>query len=348
MRRDRDASGSGSTRCTRNRARDRRTSTWAISPCVGVGLVIGLAGFGPLASPFALAFAMLDLCAAALILYDRSPASISPCSSRCSATESTMVGYPFNANFSSHESISLHRRLADLQPGRASSSRSRRSAGSHTSRATRALAPSRPPTAVASAGVRRLRSVVGPVVRRVPPGRRPHRRYVGAPTAPVPRRDVRPGVEPVHPHRALREPRLGGRAGDLDAEPLRDPPTTTGFRRPSAMALECLTEHPTSMLYAWVILLALAVCVLRGCSRWARFLLLLAAIPTVWVFVLSERRAALVGLRRRLRRLRASCCSSAAARRFSSLVPVRAGTHGGVHRRVLERHRTGWASGLVR
>ena len=42
--------------------------------------------------------------------------------------------------------------------------------------------------------------------------------------------------------------------------------------------------------------LRLAVCVFRGCSRWARFLLLLAAIPTAWVFVLSERRAAVVAL----------------------------------------------------
>jgi O-antigen ligase len=60
--------------------------------------------------------------------------------------------------------------------------------------------------------------------------------------------------------------------------------------------LEALTEHPTSVLYAWVFLLAFALCVLRGCSRWARFLLVLAAIPTAYVFVLSQRRGAFIAL----------------------------------------------------
>jgi hypothetical protein len=60
--------------------------------------------------------------------------------------------------------------------------------------------------------------------------------------------------------------------------------------------LESLTSHSAAILYAWVLLLALAVCILRDCSRWARFLLVLAVIPTTWVFVLDERRAAFVGL----------------------------------------------------
>ena len=47
---------------------NRRTSTWSYLAVVGAGLVIGLAGFGALADPFALAFAVL-VCGAAAILF---------------------------------------------------------------------------------------------------------------------------------------------------------------------------------------------------------------------------------------------------------------------------------------
>ena len=57
-----------------------------------------------------------------------------------------------------------------------------------------------------------------------------------------------------------------------------------------------LTDHTTSLLYTWIFLLTLALCVLRGCSRRARVLLLLASLPTAYVFVLSQRRAAMVAL----------------------------------------------------
>jgi O-antigen ligase len=60
--------------------------------------------------------------------------------------------------------------------------------------------------------------------------------------------------------------------------------------------LESLTEHANSLLYVWVLLLALAVCLLRGCSRPARVLLVIAAIPTAYVFVLSQRRAGVIAL----------------------------------------------------
>ena len=66
---------------------------------------------------------------------------------------------------------------------------------------------------------------------------------------------------------------------------------TVGQRK----ALEGLTEHPASLLYVWMFLLALAVCLFKG-SPWARVLIVLAVIPSAYVFVLSERRAAAVAL----------------------------------------------------
>jgi hypothetical protein len=60
--------------------------------------------------------------------------------------------------------------------------------------------------------------------------------------------------------------------------------------------LQSLTEHPTSLIYNWVILLALALCVLRGCSLLARLGVVAAAIPAAHVWVLAQRRAAVVAL----------------------------------------------------
>jgi len=61
-------------------------------------------------------------------------------------------------------------------------------------------------------------------------------------------------------------------------------------------ALEALTEHPTSLLYSFVFLLTLTLICVRSCSNVARFLLVLTCIPTMWVFVLSQRRAAFIAL----------------------------------------------------
>lgn len=60
--------------------------------------------------------------------------------------------------------------------------------------------------------------------------------------------------------------------------------------------LETLTAHSTSVIYGWVFMLTLAVWVLRKCSWSARWLMLLASIPTAYVFVLSQRRAAVIAM----------------------------------------------------
>ena len=44
--------------------------------------------------------------------------------------------------------------------------------------------------------------------------------------------------------------------------------------------IESLTEHPTSLIYGWVFLLALGAFAFRNCSRWTKFLLVMAAIPS--------------------------------------------------------------------
>jgi O-antigen ligase len=61
-------------------------------------------------------------------------------------------------------------------------------------------------------------------------------------------------------------------------------------------SLEALTDHPSSLVYAWMLLLALSLWILKGCTTRARILVTLAAVPTTWVFFLSQRRAAMVGL----------------------------------------------------
>jgi O-antigen ligase len=60
--------------------------------------------------------------------------------------------------------------------------------------------------------------------------------------------------------------------------------------------LEALTEHTTSLVYGWIFLLAIALWSFRRTSWWARVLVAVACVPTLWVFVLSQRRAAVVAL----------------------------------------------------
>lgn len=60
--------------------------------------------------------------------------------------------------------------------------------------------------------------------------------------------------------------------------------------------LQRLTEHAASVHYAWMFLLTACLFALRGCSWSARLALLVASIPTAYVFVLSQRRAAVVAM----------------------------------------------------
>lgn len=59
--------------------------------------------------------------------------------------------------------------------------------------------------------------------------------------------------------------------------------------------MEGLTEHAAAVHYDWLFMLLLALCLFGG-SRRARILVAIAAIPTVYVFVLSQRRAAVIAL----------------------------------------------------
>ena len=86
-------------------------------------------------------------------------------------------------------------------------------------------------------------------------------------------------------------------AGDLGPERVRAQATTSRSSAAERDALEALTEHTASLLYNYVFLLALApVRAAQVFAAGARSLLLVASIPTVYVFVLSQRRAAFVAL----------------------------------------------------
>lgn len=61
-------------------------------------------------------------------------------------------------------------------------------------------------------------------------------------------------------------------------------------------ALETLTEHQASVLYAWCLLLLVALVAFRGGSARWRIPVAVIALPTAGLFVLSQRRAAFVGL----------------------------------------------------
>ena len=60
--------------------------------------------------------------------------------------------------------------------------------------------------------------------------------------------------------------------------------------------LEGLTDHPASLIYAWVLLVVLALWTLPRTTLRARLLVSIAALPTTMVFIVSQRRAAIIGL----------------------------------------------------
>jgi len=59
---------------------------------------------------------------------------------------------------------------------------------------------------------------------------------------------------------------------------------------------ESLTDHPASLFYAWLLLVVVALWVLKRTSLRARLLLTIAAVPVTIVFIVSQRRAAIIGL----------------------------------------------------
>ena len=227
---------------------DRHRSLRGYLAVVGVGLVIGLAGFGPFDVQFALAFALLACAAAADLLRP-------------------IAGVYLTVFFSV---------LGDVSP--CSGTRSTRTSRA-TSRSSTSTTRSRSPrvevflvlTALSwfahVAGTRSWHLLGRPLLWPLVMfgglfglglsygvflcGGDLTIAYLGAPTAPLPRRDVLLRVEPVHPHRSLREPRLGGGARDLGAEHVRDPLLPRAFGRPTAWRSRRSPSIPTSMLYAW-------------------------------------------------------------------------------------------------
>ena len=83
---------------------NRRDSMWAYLAVVGAGLVSGSPGSGRSADSFSLAFALLVCVAAAIVVRPISGVYLTLFFSLL-GDQVTMVGYPFNANFSSHESM---------------------------------------------------------------------------------------------------------------------------------------------------------------------------------------------------------------------------------------------------
>lgn len=64
----------------------------------------------------------------------------------------------------------------------------------------------------------------------------------------------------------------------------------------AAEELEGLTEHAASIHYDWLFVLMIALLTIRHSTPGLRFLVTLAALPTIATFVLSQRRAAVVAL----------------------------------------------------
>lgn len=61
-------------------------------------------------------------------------------------------------------------------------------------------------------------------------------------------------------------------------------------------SLESLTEHGASVHIDWMLILLLSLWLIRGCSRLRLFLVLVAMVPATQVYILSQRRAAAVAL----------------------------------------------------
>ena len=83
---------------------DRHHGLYAYVAVLAVGLVIGLAGFGPFDVQFALAFALLACAATAVLLRPIAGVYVTVFFALL-GDGVAMVGYPFNINFSSPESI---------------------------------------------------------------------------------------------------------------------------------------------------------------------------------------------------------------------------------------------------
>lgn len=61
-------------------------------------------------------------------------------------------------------------------------------------------------------------------------------------------------------------------------------------------SLDRLTEHSASVHLNAFIVLALALWLLPRCSAWSRVMVLAFSVPILWVYILSQRRAAFIGL----------------------------------------------------
>jgi O-antigen ligase len=271
---------------------DRHHGLYAYVAVLAVGLVIGLAGFGPFDVEFALAFALLACAATAVLLRPIAGVYITVFFALL-GDGVAMVGYPFNINFSSPESILYVNGALTFSPVELFLVLTGVSWFAHLAGTRSWHVFGRPLLwpLVVFAGLIGVGLLYGVGL------------YGGDLTTGM--WELRPLLYAVAMY--FFASNLFTRTAHyvslawavvlaISVQNIFAIAFYLGLSAPDRLALESLTEHPTSVFYAWVILLTLAVCVLRGCSRWARFLLVLAVIPTVYVFVLSQRRAAFVAL----------------------------------------------------
>jgi hypothetical protein len=265
---------------------------WGYLAVLVVGLLIGAAGFGALDDPFALALAVLVCGAAAILVKPILGVYLTVFFSVLGDTQ-TMLGYPFNSNFSSRESILYIHNSLTFSPVELFLALTAVSWFAHTAGARNWRLRGRPlllPVVglglmvgvglVYGVGLRggnltvaiwELRPLLYLVVMYVLASNLFPRveHYVYVAWAVVLAIAVQ-NIFAIHYYFTL--------------------------SRAERATLEALTEHPSSLFYAWLFLLALAVCLLKSCSRVARFLIVLTVLPTAYLFVLSERRAAAVAL----------------------------------------------------
>jgi hypothetical protein len=269
----------------------RRASMWGYLAVVGTGLVIGLAGFG-LTPQFTVAFALL-VCVSAVILVRPIAGVYLTVFFSVLGDGVTMVGYPFNANFSSHESMLYIANRLTFSPVELCIF----------------LTAVGWFVRVASARHWRLfgRPLLWPVVAfgAFAVGGFVYGVFLKGGDLTVAMWEIRPLLYLVAMY--VLTSNLLTRTQHylwlawavvlaITVQNLFSLHFYYSLSSAQREGLEALTEHPTSLFYGWLFLVALGVWVLRGGTRWAKFLLLLAVIPSAWVFVLSERRAAVVAL----------------------------------------------------
>ena len=271
---------------------NRRDSMWAYLAVVGAGLVIGLAGFGPFGDLFSLAFALLVCVAAAIVVRPILGVYLTVFFSML-GDQVTMVGYPFNANFSSPESMLFVANRLTFSPVELCLFLTAASWLVRVAAARRWHLFGRPllwPMLAFGA------FAIGGFVYGV---------FLMGGDRNVAIWEIRPVLYLVATY--VLASALLTRAEHyvwlawtvvfaISVQNLLSLRFYYALSGAGREGLESLTEHPTSLMYAWIILLAGGVWALRGCSGWARFFLLLAAGLSGWVFVLSERRAAVVAL----------------------------------------------------